>query len=364
MFQLTDEFLHIVLGVEAQSAHTCVEFDVYGESRDSFLLCRLDEGIEQAEGVHLRLQIVVEHGLEGCHLRVHNHDIAGDSVLAKGNALVGNGNGEIIHTMVLQGLGNLHSPSTIAVSLDHAHELGLGLHEGTVVVEVRHHGVEVHLQGGLVHLLHQEFGQLVEAKLAGTLQQDDLVAQGGKHLAADKLFHVREEELFRNLYLVVLLTEFRSDADKLHHAPLASQFTHLLVQFTRHLSALEDVAQYQGAATAPVVGTAVHEVEGDVEGVDVGVVTVVDKGTAVLSLLHLQPHGYGFEIHHPLVHVLGRQAQLHGYGSADDGVLHRSLVDEGDGIAVFLALIVIADDGHVALFLHTLHEEGSLSVLQ
>ena len=47
-----------------------------------------------------------------------------------------------------------------------------------------------------MHLLHQQFGKLIETKLAGTLQEDDLIAEGGKDLTIDKLLHIREEELF------------------------------------------------------------------------------------------------------------------------------------------------------------------------
>ena len=33
----------------------------------------------------LRLQVVIEHSLEGGHLRIHDHDVAGDAVLAQCN---------------------------------------------------------------------------------------------------------------------------------------------------------------------------------------------------------------------------------------------------------------------------------------
>ncbi len=177
MFQLANQFLHVVLRVEAQAMHTSIELDMNRESGHALLLGRLDKRIEQAEGINLWLQVVIEHGLEGGHLRVHDHDVAGDAVLAKGHALIGNCHGEIIHTMVLQGLGDFHGSCAIAIRLDHADELGLWLHESTIVVQVGYYGIEVYLQCSLVYLLHQEFGELVETKLTGTLQEDYLITQ-------------------------------------------------------------------------------------------------------------------------------------------------------------------------------------------
>ena len=48
-------------------------------------------------------------------------------------------------------------------------------------------------------------------------------------------------------------------------------------------------------ATAFMVRAAAHEVEGYVEGVDVGVVTVVDERATMLPFLYLEAHGHGFE---------------------------------------------------------------------
>ena len=196
MLQLTDKLLHIVFRIEAHAMHTGIELDVNRESGDTLLLCSLDERIEQSERIHLRLQVVIEHGLEGSHFRVHDHDVAGDTVLAKGDPLIGNSHSQIIYTMILQGLGNLYRSGTIAICLDHTDQFGFRLHEGTVVVEVGNHRIQVDLEGGFMHLLHQQFGKLIETKLAGTLQEDDLITEGSKDLAIDKLLHIREEELF------------------------------------------------------------------------------------------------------------------------------------------------------------------------
>ena len=46
-----------------------------------------------------------------------------------------------------------------------------------------------------MYLLYQQFGELVETKLAGTFQQNHLIAQGSKHFAGDEFLYIREEEL-------------------------------------------------------------------------------------------------------------------------------------------------------------------------
>ena len=101
MLQAVNQFEHIIDGVKAEAVHACVKLDMYGPSRNTFLAGCLDESIQQTEGVDLRLKIVVEHGLEGRHLGIHNHDVGSDACLAEGDTLVGHRHSEIVHTMVL-----------------------------------------------------------------------------------------------------------------------------------------------------------------------------------------------------------------------------------------------------------------------
>ena len=101
MLQTVDKFVYILHRVEAQTVHARIELDMYGPARDTFLTSGLDECVHQTEGIDLGLQVVVEHGLEGRHLRVHDHDIGGDACLTERNTLVGHGHGEIIDTLVL-----------------------------------------------------------------------------------------------------------------------------------------------------------------------------------------------------------------------------------------------------------------------
>ena len=170
VLQTVYKFEEILFGIEAQTMHTRIELDMYGPTRDSFLTSGLDKGIHQSEGVHLWLEVVVEHCLEGRHLWIHDHDIGGDASLTEGNTFIGHGDSQIVDTVVLQRLGNLHGTCTIGIGLDHTHHFRIRLQERTVIVQVLHNGVEVHLENRLVHLLLQLFRNLVEAKRTGALQ--------------------------------------------------------------------------------------------------------------------------------------------------------------------------------------------------
>ena len=162
----------------------------------------------------------------------------------------------------------------------------------------------------------------------------------------------------------MLLAEFRTDTDELHHATLASQIAYFLIKSLWRKTALIDVAQYQRMATATMVRTTVHEVEGDVERIDVAVVAVVDEGATMLSHLHFQSHRHRFQFCHALVDVLGRNTELQSHHGTDDGVLDRCIIDERDGEAVHLTFIYIGDDAHALLLLDVLYIERSLRVLE
>ena len=99
--QTTDNLVDVFLGVKAETVHTSIELDMYGPTRNTLLLSSMDEGIHQTERIHLGFEVVVEHGLEGRHLRVHNHNILRDAIPAQGSTLVSHGDSEVVDTMVL-----------------------------------------------------------------------------------------------------------------------------------------------------------------------------------------------------------------------------------------------------------------------
>ena len=204
MFQPFDEFVHVVLGVKAQAVHACVYLYVYRIARYALLLSGFDESVHESETIHLRLQFVVEHGLEGRHLRVHYDDVARYAVLAQRDALVGHSHGEVVNPVLLQRLGHFHRPRAVSVGLHHGHHLRCGLHKRAVVVEVVNQGGEVNLQYRLVNLLFKQFRDVVEAERARPLYQYHLVVKRLEHLAPDELLHAGEEVFVGHLYLLGL----------------------------------------------------------------------------------------------------------------------------------------------------------------
>ena len=363
MLQPVDELVDVLLRVEAKAVHARVELYVYGPARYALFLGRFHESVEQAERVDLRLKVVVEHRLERRHLRVHYHDIRRDAVATQRGTLIGHGHGEIVNAMVLQRLGNLHAARAVSVGLYHAHELGLGLHERAVIVEVGHHGVEVHLQHRLVHLLHEEVGDLVEAKLPRALDEDDLIAQRAKHRRVEKRADAAEEERVLDVYPVGIVRHHRAYADKLLHATLLCQAAHLAIEVGRVHAALLYVAEDERAATVLVVGTAVHEVEGYVERIDVGVVRVVDERAAMTALFHLKAHGYRLKLGHATLQHVGAHAKAQRHDSGDDGVLDAGIVDERNGVAALHIIIYIVDGGVGARLFHCLDKHLGIAVL-
>ena len=321
--------------------HARVELDVHRPARDALLAGGGYEGIQQAEAVDLGLQVVVEERLEARHLRVHHDDILCDASAAQLSPLVGGGHGQVVHALVLQRLGNLHGTGTVGVGLDHAHQLGARLHHRAIVVQVVHHGVQVYLENCLMHALLQQLADALEAKSAGTLQQHHLVVERTEHSALHKLVDIGKEPFLPHPNLVGRCRYLWADADEAVNAALSHQRRHLLVEPIGLLAALQDVAQDECAAAPLLVGTAGHEVEGDVERLQVAVVRVVDERQSPLALFHLQAHGDRLQASHALGHLLRCQPQVEGSGGAGDAVLDAGLVDEGQVVAAFHALIYI-----------------------
>jgi len=278
--------------------HARVKLYVHRISRYALLSGSVNKRIEQAEAVHLRLEVVVEHGLERRHLRVHNHDVRRYSSLAQRNTLVGNSHGKIVGAMVLQRLCHFHGTTAIGICLYHANHLRLRLEKRAEVVEVVHHGTEVHLEYGLVYFLLELFRKTVEREVARALEQYHLIAQRAEDIACGKRTAVGEEVFFGYFYPAGKRGYVRSDADEFFHTALTCKVRDLRIKLLTVLAALADVAQYQRAAASGMVGTAVHEVERDVERVYIRVVRVVYQRAPVLPRLHLQPHSHRLQCRH------------------------------------------------------------------
>jgi len=216
-----------------------------------------------------------------------------------------------------------------------------------------------------MNFLHKQLRDLIETKAASALKQDDFIAQALEDLAMDKGFNALKEELLCYLYFVGIFTDHLSDANELHHTTLTRQVTDLVIEFRRLFSALEDVAKDECATTAFVVGPTVHEVERDIQRIDIGVIGVIDQCTSVAAFLHLQAHGDRLQLLHALSELLGRDTDMQCYSSADDGVRDRRVVDERNRIAAFLTtFIYIMNRCSRSSFLYLLDKHRSFAVFQ
>ena len=305
------------------------------------------------EAVDLRLQVVVEHRLEGRHLRVHDEDVGGDARLAQLRAFVGHGHGQIIHAVLLEGLGHFVRASAVGRCLHHAGHLHAGTQEGAVVVEVLHQRAEIDFEDGLVHLLLQQFGQGVEAEAAGTLDEDNLPRKpqlsGAK--GSTKCLGVGKED-FLHPEVVSVGGQLLPHPDDALHVAALQQLGHLAIEQRAVLPRLEQVGEDERALQVVGEGAAIEEVEGDVQRGEVRTITVVDKQAAILALLHLQTHGHRLQTRHTLGDVGRRHHQVEAGGQTVQGVLDRGIVNERQGVGVVHVQVAVVDDGVVLVLLH------------
>ena len=130
--------------------------------------------------------------------------------------------------------------------------------------------------------------------------------------------------------------DFSTNADEAHNATLRQQIGHLPIELVRLLATLIDVAQDKRVAASTV-----HEVERNVERVDVAIVRVVNQCQPALSLLHLKTHRYRLQPRHSLSQFLGVSVpDKECHYRADDGVLDRGIVDEGYLVASLTHLYI------------------------
>ena len=285
------------------------------------------QGIKQTEGIDLRFQIVVEHSLEGRHLRIHYHDVGCDASLAQCHTFIGNGNSKIVNTVVLQRLSYLNSTSTISVSLNHAHEFCFRFHVLTIPIEVCHYSREVDLKNGFMYFLHQLFCYGIEGEMTCTLDEYHLIVKSLEVAAFKERLGVVIETAIVYLDEVGILFECRTDADKAFHTTTDGEVRNLTVERAVSHATLLYVAENEGMLASLLVRTAMHEVECYVETGKVGVVGVVDESTTITPHLHFEAHSNRFEDCYAVSQFLRSESEVKGCYSTCDGIFYRSLAN-------------------------------------
>jgi len=214
-----------------------------------------------------------------------------------------------------------------------------------------------------MHLLHQQFGDLVETETTGTLQQNHLITQTAERSATDELVYRRETPFLANSDHIAMLANFRSDTDKFLHSTLYSQVANFTVKLCGIFPTLENIAQYQRAAASLMIWPTVHKVERDVKRIEIRIVGIIDERASMPSFLNLQSHGNRFQLHHPLVELVGLHAQLQCHNSRYNGIGDTCVVDERNAIpALFATFIYIGNGRGRRLLLYRLDIHGGLAV--
>ena len=157
--------------------HTGIELDMDWEIVYPFLLGSLDQFVQQMEVVDFGLEFIVEQRLEGGQFRVHNDDGTGDARLSEFGTFIGHGYSQVIHPMVLQGLGYFIRACSIRRSLDHTHHFGIGFQLATVMVQIVYQGIEIDFENGFMHLQFEAFGNQVEMKTPRTFDEYHLISK-------------------------------------------------------------------------------------------------------------------------------------------------------------------------------------------
>ncbi|EJX07730.1 hypothetical protein EVA_04160 [gut metagenome] len=329
MVETVDEHRQVGLRIETEAVHTRVEFDVYGETLYAFFLSGTDQRLQQSETVDLRFEVVFKQSIESRNLRIHDQNARRDPRTTQFRPFVGHRHSEIVDATVLQGTRNLHTAGTIGRSLDHAHHLRFGLHEGTVVFHIVRQGFQIHLQSRFVHPQRKLCRDLLDVEVAAALQQHRLVVELFEETALQQVRRMEEEMAFHR-EIGTGGRESRTDGNQTRHPSALQHLCHLAVERIRLHPTLQDVTEDKCLARLPIalhrfreLGSqlsAVHEVEGDVERSHIRIVAVVDQGTAPYSLFHLQAHRHRFEARHPFHQSFQRQLAVEPHRQGMDAV--------------------------------------------
>ena len=138
------EQVDIVLG-KAEAVHTCVELYMYRVGLAVRPNGCAAEGVERVEAIDLWLEVVGNHHIEAILVGIEHHDRHSYTLRSQRYTLIGKGDGEVAHTLVLEHTRNVDIARTIATSLDHSHQRVMLRQRPTEVVEILLHCRQVNL---------------------------------------------------------------------------------------------------------------------------------------------------------------------------------------------------------------------------
>ena len=255
-----------ILRSKPQAVHTGIQLYVDGEVCDTFLFRFFNQSVQQMEAIYFGLQLVIEHGLESSHLRIHDNDVRSDARFAEFGAFVGNRHGKIIDMMFLQSLGYLIRTCTVSGGFHHADHLCFRLQLATIIVQIGNHRSKINLQNGFVHLLLQYFRQGVKTELTCTLNQNYFVFKA-KFPTLNGTYQGRCIRIKGLLYIKACSAGryFISYTYDAFNATAVYQLCHLSVKCRRVLTGLQYIRKNQSPPQSLTLRTAVKKIECNIQ---------------------------------------------------------------------------------------------------
>ena len=107
----------------------------------------------------------------------------------------------------------------------------------------------------------------------------------------------------------------------------------------------------------------IHEVESDVQRIDIRIITIVDQRATSYSLFDLQTHCHRFKVSHPLGYNILRQMEIQTNSKAMDRILDRSIVHKRYIKTAVITQVRILDMCGVVHTFHLTHEQRHSVVL-
>ena len=221
-----------VLFVKAQTVHAGVYLDMNRYVLQTLGVRGCNNGLERLMRIDIRLKVVLENQIHGCHFRVHNNNRQGDTGAAQLHTLVCHSDRQIIHQPAgLQRFAHFHAACAVGKRFDHTRQLGLGLEQRTEIAYVIYERGEVHFEYRFVCLLQDTRGNrlfiVTKSPHDCRTRADILVRRVFYHaLRVNEQFHLLRPFGFqRGEILVVLMTDIGYHAYRRTDNPL--QFLHL-----------------------------------------------------------------------------------------------------------------------------------------
>ena len=152
---------------------------------------------------------------------------------------------------------------------------------------------------------------------AGSFDEDKLVAKFIQKSVLEQSLRVSKEialgiEFAETCFV---LADGGSHSHQTVDTSALEKFDHMRIEHHWGHSTLQDVAENEGTRAALPFRTTAHEIEGDVQAVEIAIVGVVYQRALVSSLQDLKPHSHRFQMSQTLLDDLLLHAQIAANGS-------------------------------------------------